>query len=335
MQFMQFPFGQRTTRFERRFRCYPVSFHNKPELENGDKIVLPPSALDLLVRLQIDYPMMFRLDNTNNTNVRSTHCGVMEFSAPEGHCYLPYWMMQNLLLGEGEILQVTNVTLKKAKYVKFRPRTKDFLDISNPKAVLEKSLRTYTALTKGDQICISYNRRKYFVDVLEVRPDGHASIIETDVSIDFAPPSDYVEPPKPKSMEAAAPAPPVSQNSTAGNAAQGSGSASTKGKLPDMDATALLEKGRPMPPKPEGVEAFTGAGQRLDGKPRKDVNKSKPKPSADSMAALAEERRKRASAAAEARRIRNVKKTASAGRRRLGRRAKEQAFGGTGHTLSS
>jgi ubiquitin fusion degradation protein 1 len=32
---------------------------------------------------------------------RKTHCGVLEFSAAEGSCYLPYWMMQNLLLEEG------------------------------------------------------------------------------------------------------------------------------------------------------------------------------------------------------------------------------------------
>lgn len=34
---------------------------------------------------------------------RKTHCGVLEFSAAEGSCYLPYWMMQNLLLEEGAL----------------------------------------------------------------------------------------------------------------------------------------------------------------------------------------------------------------------------------------
>ena len=46
-----------------------------------------------------------------------------------------FQMMQNLLLQEGAIVHVTNVTLKKATFVKFRPRSKDFLEISNPKAV--------------------------------------------------------------------------------------------------------------------------------------------------------------------------------------------------------
>lgn len=44
-------------------------------------------------------------------------------------------MMENMLLQEGDIVQVKNVTLPKGKYVKLQPHTKDFLDISNPKAM--------------------------------------------------------------------------------------------------------------------------------------------------------------------------------------------------------
>lgn len=45
-------------------------------------------------------------------------------------------MMQNMLLQEGDTVRVKNVTLPKGKYVKLQPHTKDFLDISNPKAML-------------------------------------------------------------------------------------------------------------------------------------------------------------------------------------------------------
>lgn len=40
-----------------------------------------------------------------------------------------------MLLQEGDIVRVKNVTLPKGKYVKLQPHTKDFLDISNPKAM--------------------------------------------------------------------------------------------------------------------------------------------------------------------------------------------------------
>lgn len=45
-------------------------------------------------------------------------------------------MMDNMLLQEGEIVEVKNASLVKATYVKLQPHTKDFLDISNPKAML-------------------------------------------------------------------------------------------------------------------------------------------------------------------------------------------------------
>lgn len=44
-------------------------------------------------------------------------------------------MMENLLLQEGDAVQVKNTALPKGTYVKLQPHTKDFLDISNPKAM--------------------------------------------------------------------------------------------------------------------------------------------------------------------------------------------------------
>ena len=40
--------------------------------------------------LHIEYPMLFKVDNRKTG--RSTHCGVLEFIADEGHVYLPYWV---------------------------------------------------------------------------------------------------------------------------------------------------------------------------------------------------------------------------------------------------
>ena len=41
-------FGMGGGRFEAHYRCYPVTFIDKPEAERGDKIFMPPSALDRL-----------------------------------------------------------------------------------------------------------------------------------------------------------------------------------------------------------------------------------------------------------------------------------------------
>lgn len=55
----------------------------------------------------------------------------------------------------------------------------DFLDISNPKAVLETTLRNFSCLTKGDCICLHYNNKKYYIDIIEARPDVRTSLLST------------------------------------------------------------------------------------------------------------------------------------------------------------
>ena len=47
--------------------------------------------------------------------------------------------MQNLLLQEGDIVKFKSASLPKGSFVKLRPQSKDFLDISNPKAVCARS----------------------------------------------------------------------------------------------------------------------------------------------------------------------------------------------------
>uniref|UniRef100_A0A8C2G1C1 Ubiquitin recognition factor in ER-associated degradation protein 1 n=1 Tax=Cyprinus carpio TaxID=7962 RepID=A0A8C2G1C1_CYPCA len=153
---------------------------------------MPPSALDQLSRLNITYPMLFKLTNKNSD--RMTHCGVLEFVADEGICYLPHWMMQNLLLEEGGLVQVESVNLMVATYSKFQPQSPDFLDITNPKAVLENALRNFACLTTGDVIAINYNEKIYELRVMETKPDKAVSIIECDMNVDFDAPLGYKEP---------------------------------------------------------------------------------------------------------------------------------------------
>jgi len=53
-------------------------------------VIMPPSALDTLTRLNINYPMLFKLSNKRSN--RHTHCGVLEFIADEEKIYIPYWV---------------------------------------------------------------------------------------------------------------------------------------------------------------------------------------------------------------------------------------------------
>lgn len=136
--------------------------------------------------------MLFKL--TNNKTTRITHSGVLEFVADEGKVYLPYWMMHNLLLEEGGLLQIESISLPIATFSKFQPQSEDFLDITNPKAVLENGLRNFACLTTGDIIAITYNDKVYELCVLETMPGRAVSIIECDMNVEFAAPLGYKEP---------------------------------------------------------------------------------------------------------------------------------------------
>ncbi|KAI8782860.1 ubiquitin recognition factor in ER-associated degradation protein 1-like [Biomphalaria glabrata] len=189
--FMDFPSSGRP--FKETYKCYSVIVQGgREEVEKGGKIIMPPSALDQLTRLNIQYPMLFKL--TNKKTGRETHCGVLEFVADEGRVYIPYWMMRNLNIDEGDVIQIDNVSLSIATYAKFQPQSTDFLDITNPKAVLENALRSFACLTQGDVIAIIYNEKVYDLCVLETKPGKAVSIIECDMRVDFAPPIGYVEP---------------------------------------------------------------------------------------------------------------------------------------------
>ncbi|KAG4988576.1 hypothetical protein JHK82_030913 [Glycine max] len=226
-------YSARRAIFQDVYRCFPACFIEKSNLENGGKIIMPPSALRRLAYLDIEYPMVFELRNSSAEIV--THCGVLEFTADEGIIHMPEWMMKNMKLQEGNTVILKNTQVPRATYVKLQPHTKDFLDISNPKSILEISLRSYSCLTTGDTIMIPYNNKKYYIDIVETKPSNAISVIETDCEVDFAQPLDYIEPEK--LLPSAS---------------------SDKGctEVHDDSATQTAQ-----------IVPFTGFGRRVDGKP--------------------------------------------------------------------
>ena len=83
----------RREQFFEMYKCYPASFFGKEEVEKGNmskdySVILPSSAARFLVNMQSSSPMLFKITNTQ-LNIHS-HCGVLEFTAEEGCCLLPY-----------------------------------------------------------------------------------------------------------------------------------------------------------------------------------------------------------------------------------------------------
>ncbi|KAG9318814.1 UFD1-domain-containing protein [Chiua virens] len=264
------PLGPRVGRpparaYDEYLKAYSVAMLPGRERENlsyGGKIVMPPSALALLTSLDLESPWMFQLRNPSNP-AASTHAGVLEFIAEEGVVHLPYWMMKTLRLEEGDAIRITGTELPKGKFVKLQPQTVHFLEISDPKAVLEQALRNFSALTQGDIIEISYNSMVFGFLLMEATPGGSGiCVLDTDLEVDFAPPVGYVEPERPKAPPPATMASKLKIDLNSSSPGSSRPSSSLAGGF-ITGATSTVSKGG------DHWESFKGKGETLAGRKTK------------------------------------------------------------------
>ena len=102
-------------------------------------------------------------------------------------------MMQNLVIEEGGDVTIESVKLPKGTFAKIQPHETAFIDLPNPRAVLENTLRNYSCLSQGETICVQFNNRNYDLDIIETRPHTAILTVETDLNVDFDAPKDYKE----------------------------------------------------------------------------------------------------------------------------------------------
>ncbi|EIJ89034.1 ubiquitin fusion degradation protein 1 [Nematocida parisii] len=165
---------------------------NKAEHHSG-KIFLPQICLVTLISKQVDTPYIFKI--SANDNISYTHVGVQEFIDEPDEAILPNWLYDQLAL-DGSPVEITYVSLPKGEFIRLLPQSKDFLEIENPKASLEDSLRNYQVLSEGDTISlyIESEFKPILFTVAEIKPKGPGiNIIDTDLEVDFLPPTDYIE----------------------------------------------------------------------------------------------------------------------------------------------
>lgn len=177
--------------FECIFRCLSYSKHSNPSLQTGDKVILPQSALARIDQLGLPHPYVFKIEGFNSDKI--SYCGVLQFDAEEGTIYVPDMMMKNLNLQEGADVILRDARLSRGVFMKLQPHTTTFIDLVNPKAVLEEGFRGFTCLSRGDTFMIKHGGRDFYFDVLEVSPGDAIHLIDTDCFLDLAPPLDYKE----------------------------------------------------------------------------------------------------------------------------------------------
>ena len=178
------------------YRAFPANIMGRDEIDPTNSVILPPSALKRLSLMKnfgnTKNPVLFRILNIQ-LNIY-THCGVFDFTAEEGTCYLPANMFDRLCLEEGSKVNLRALTLNPGTFIKIQPQKTEFINIPQPKTVLEYNLRNYFCVTEGDTISVKFNNRYYKIDILECKPDKAIRTLNCDLVVDFAPPKDYKEP---------------------------------------------------------------------------------------------------------------------------------------------
>lgn len=176
---------------------------------SGDKIKLPPSCFtELSDQGAFDKgPVYFQLtlahqEGSSNINAadkendRTTHSGVLEFTADEGTVGVPPHVWQNLFPTDTpniNLIEVRYVWLPKGTYAKLQPDQLGFSDLPNHKAILETSLRQHATLSEDDIFTVNYGELIYKLRVLELKPSSSVSVLETDIEVDIVVPDSSLE----------------------------------------------------------------------------------------------------------------------------------------------
>ena len=169
----------------------------KKDLKCSNKIILPASVLFNITNENEDdniSKLYFKISNVEN--LFGVVCAVHEFSAPQSVVHVPYYIMDECGIDNGDKVDVKLVSPNKGTYMKIKLHNgKEFSKIEDPKKMLEKYLsKNYPVVTQGHTIKIKYeNKKTFYIDIVETKPDETIEIFNVDLNVDFDKPYDYDE----------------------------------------------------------------------------------------------------------------------------------------------
>ena len=193
-------------------QCYSLpmfyDYDKYKKLENSDKILIPMHIMNNIKSKfeDLKFPLIFTIEKLDNEGLdllddigmrKTIKCQAYEFLEDIDDIYIPFRLMQNLWMNEGNLITLRYSLHEYAKgnRIVLRPHTSDFLEIENPKIFLEKGLiENYSVLSKEDIIGLSYFDNTLYFDVLETFPSETIIVNNTDLEVDFEKPLDYKEP---------------------------------------------------------------------------------------------------------------------------------------------
>jgi len=184
----------------------PLAFHpsfSKDHLNAGGKVILPQSVLREVMDIsgnEIHSPIVFTIIK-NDADLISV--GVEEFSSPENYIYLPNFIMEQYWLPHESEVMLRYEKVEKGTMVELEPHSMTFIDSdAKGKKYLESYIsKHYPVLRKGSTILIKENDNEYYINIKNTAPADIILTVDTDLTVEFAQPLDYVEPPPPAVVE--------------------------------------------------------------------------------------------------------------------------------------
>ena len=175
------------------FSCSQIGEDKTKLLNYSNKILLPQSILSTLNDEDImETPFVFRVKNKETEY--GMVCGVHEFTAPPGVIHISFGLMAQMNVNEGDTVTIDLVQPPKGSYIKIKPHNTEFIELTNPKAILENHMsKNYPVITKGQSISINYEGtgKVYYIDVIETGPSDIILTLNCDLNVDFDEPYDY------------------------------------------------------------------------------------------------------------------------------------------------
>ena len=82
-------------------------------------------------------------------------CSPLDFRAPENFLFVPLWMLRSLRAKPYDVVFMTWVKLNDGVTIELQPHQDAFLQLANPRSVLENELKYYSSATRGSTISSS------------------------------------------------------------------------------------------------------------------------------------------------------------------------------------
>ncbi|KAJ2997052.1 hypothetical protein HDV02_005922 [Globomyces sp. JEL0801] len=153
----------------------------------GDRIKLPPSYLDKLLKFnpELPSPLTFRL----LANSIISHASVLEFTSSENVIQISDFLADKLSVTQGQVIEISLVHLEKCTFAKLAPLTANYLAIKDIRSLLEAYLRkNHTTLTVNESLLVNIGKEESVTFLItELKPDPQCLCLNTDMEVDMQP----------------------------------------------------------------------------------------------------------------------------------------------------